>query len=153
MDNKVQSYDRLSKQIKSFLSEEMPWYSHLSNFARLYYDAFAPLWVGFYIVKDNQLYIGPYQGPLACTQIEIGKGVCGTACLQSQTLVVPNVHEFEGHIACSTESNSEIVVPIFDANGKAVAVLDIDSVHYNHFDQIDQEFLERIVKEFTKFFA
>lgn len=108
-------------------------------------EQFEHHWIGFYLVdeKRNHLYLGPFQGPLACTQISFGKGVCGSAWEKKQTFIVADVHEFPGHIACSALSNSEIVVPIFKGD-QVMAVLDIDSVDFNAFDQTDQMYLEKI---------
>jgi L-methionine (R)-S-oxide reductase len=103
------------------------------------------LWVGFYRVIDSELVLGPFQGPIACTRIAKGKGVCGSAWAQNKTIVVPDVDLFPGHIACSSLSRSEIVVPVHDASGQVVAVLDIDSEEIDKFDEIDQHYLEIIV--------
>jgi len=108
-------------------------------------EQFNWFWVGFYIVKDNELVLGPFQGPVACTRIGLGKGVCGAAWEQEQTLIVPDVEAFPGHIACSSLSRSEIVVPAF-RNGKVAAVLDVDSELLNQFDETDAQFLEQVVK-------
>ena len=116
----------------------------MANVAALIHESFGFWWTGFYRVEDRQLVLGPFQGPLACTRIPFGKGVCGTAWQQAQTIVVPDVELFPGHIACSSESRSEIVVPMF--RGETVyAVLDIDSRELNTFDSTDREWLEKIV--------
>ena len=118
--------------------------ANLANVAAALKEQFGWLWVGFYLVKGEQLVLGPFQGPVACTRIRKGKGVCGTAWAQMKTLIVPDVEKFPGHIACSSLSRSEIVVPVVK-NGEVVAVLDVDSVDVNTFDEADQRFLELIV--------
>lgn len=117
----------------------------LSNFTALLKETFESFsWVGFYILYDDVLFLGPFQGRMACDRIPLGNGVCGTAAAQLQTLIVPDVHHFEGHIACDTASNSEIVVPVFN-NGMLWGVLDIDSTAFNNFDETDRFYLEKIV--------
>jgi len=144
------SYDELFKQVQA-LSEDVNFdITILSNISALIYDALDNLnWCGFYILKDNALLLGPFQGKVACTRIEIGKGVCGTSVKQNSTIVVPNVHEFPGHIACDSASNSEIVIPIHK-NGCIYGVLDIDSPMLNRFDDNDKVGLEAIVLEIEK---
>ena len=115
----------------------------MANIAAALHEAFGFWWTGFYRVDGQQLVLGPFQGPIACTRIPFGRGVCGTAWQRGETVVVPNVHEFPGHIACSTASNSEIVVPI-RRNGEIIAVLDIDSTEFNTFDATDRYYLEQI---------
>ena len=117
----------------------------MANVAAALHEAFGFWWTGFYRVEGQQLVLGPFQGPIACTRIPYGKGVCGTAWQRAQTIIVPNVHEFAGHIACSSASNSEIVVPILH-DGQVVAVLDIDSTDFNTFDETDQLYLEKIAE-------
>jgi GAF domain-containing protein len=122
--------------------------ANLANISALLKTYFNFWWCGFYLVNDKQqLELGPFQGPVACTLIQYGKGVCGTSWQRGETIIVPNVHEFEGHIACSSASNSEIVVPLFRDN-KVIGVLDIDSEHFNHFDEMDKHYLEALVKLF-----
>jgi GAF domain-containing protein len=116
----------------------------MANVAAALHEAFGFWWTGFYRVEGQQLVLGPYQGPIACTRIPYGKGVCGTAWQRAETVIVPNVHEFAGHIACSSASNSEIVVPVLH-DEQVVAVLDIDSKDFNTFDEIDKKYLEKIV--------
>ena len=118
----------------------------MANIAAMLHETFGFWWTGFYrvIPESVQLVLGPFQGPVACTRIAFGKGVCGTAWERKGTVVVPDVHQFPGHIACSSASNSEIVVPVF-RNEEVVAVLDIDSTDFNTFDDTDKEWLERIV--------
>ena len=120
--------------------------ANMANMAALLHEAFGFWWTGFYRVdpESDQLVLGPFQGPVACTRINFGKGVCGTAWERAETVIVPDVHQFPGHIACSSASNSEIVIPVFQGN-KVIAVLDIDSTEFNTFDQTDKEWLEKIV--------
>ena len=119
--------------------------ANMANMAAMIHETFGFWWTGFYIVKGEQLVLGPFQGPVACTRIPYGKGVCGTSWQRQETIVVPDVEEFPGHIACSSLSRSEIVVPIF-SNGSVYAVLDIDSKELATFDDIDKEWLEKIVE-------
>ena len=119
--------------------------ANLSNLSSLIHFTFNFWWTGFYFVDGQQLVLGPFQGPLACTRIPYGKGVCGTAWKEGRTIVVPDVEQFPGHIACSSESRSEIVVPIFK-DGKVWAELDIDSKEFNTFDEIDKQWLELLIK-------
>ena len=142
---KTEKYQELYKQLQSLLSGEYDQLANMANMAALIHETFGFWWTGFYIVKDEQLVLGPFQGPIACTRIPYGKGVCGTAWQRQETIVVPDVEEFPGHIACSSLSRSEIVVPIF--RGTSVyAVLDIDSKELATFDDIDKEWLEKTVK-------
>lgn len=140
---KEEKYQEIIPQIQSLISGEPDLIANMANIAAVLHEAFHFWWTGFYIVKNNELVLGPFQGPVACTRIPYNRGVCGTAWAQAKTLVVPNVHEFPGHIACSSESKSEIVVPI-RKNGEVIAVLDIDSAEYNTFDNIDKTYLEQI---------
>ena len=121
-----------------------PLVSKMANLSSLIQEYFNHLWVGFYFVdkNKNELYLGPFQGALACTKIQYGKGVCGTAWAKNVILNVEDVHDFDGHIACSTHSNSEIVVPILDKDHEVIAVLDIDSINFNQFENIDEENLQ-----------
>ena len=145
---KEEIYKEILPQIESILSGETDLIANTSNFCAMLKEAFDFWWVGFYFVKQTkdsqQLVLGPFQGPLACTRINYGKGVCGTAWKQKQTIIVPNVDEFPGHIACSSLSKSEIVVPVV-RNGEVVAVLDIDSKELNTFSFTDKEYLEDIL--------
>ena len=147
---KVQIYEALIPQIKSLIEGEEDIYANFANIAAALKVAFDFFWVGFYLVKpDNSQYgkslvLGPFQGPVACTRIAIGKGVCGTAWQQATCLTVPDVDQFPGHIACSSLSKSEIVVPIFNS-GYVSAVLDIDSSELNTFDKTDEKYLTKIV--------
>jgi GAF domain-containing protein len=142
-------YDELAPQIESLVSHETDLVANLANIAAVLKEAFGFFWVGFYLAKDRELVLGPFQGPLACTRIKFGEGVCGQAFLTAKTLIVPNVDEFPGHIACSTGSRSEIVVPVFDANGKTVGVLDVDSDKLNDFGESDACGLEAIASLIT----
>ena len=142
--SKSTKYQELYKQIKSVVSDESDSIANMANTAALLHEAFGFWWTGFYIVRDNQLVLGPFQGTVACTRIGFGKGVCGTAWKMRETVIVPDVHQFPGHIACSSLSQSEIVVPILN-NGEVYAVLDIDSKDFSTFDETDKEWLEKIV--------
>lgn len=141
--SKSEKYEQLLPQIEALISVEDDLVANLANIAAVLKYNFHFFWVGFYLFKKEELVLGPFQGPLACTRIKIGKGVCGTAFEKRRTIVVPNVNEFEGHIACSSETQSEIVTPII-VNKKAVAVLDVDSEQLNHFDATDQLYLEKL---------
>jgi len=141
---KQETYQTLLPQIESLISGETDVIANMANIAAALHEAFGFWWTGFYRVEGQQLVLGPFQGPIACTRIPYGKGVCGTAWQRAETVIVPNVHEFAGHIACSSASNSEIVVPILH-DGQVVAVLDIDSKDFNNFDEIDKKYLEKIV--------
>ena len=142
---KENRYDELYRQIRSILEGETDSVANMANPAALIHETFGFWWTGFYIVKDNQLVLGPFQGPVACTRIPFGKGVCGSAWKSQETIVVPDVEEFPGHIACSSLSRSEIVVPIFEGND-VKAVLDIDSKELSTFDETDRFWLEKIVR-------
>ena len=143
--NKIEKYQSLLPQIESLISGESDPIANMANVAAVLHDAFGFCWTGFYRVEGQQLVLGPFQGPIACTHIPYGKGVCGTAWQRAETVIVPNVHDFPGHIACSSASNSEIVVPVI-RNNQVIAVLDIDSTDFNTFDETDQLYLEQIVK-------
>ena len=145
--NKTEKYQHLYEQIKALLNKEKDEIANMANVAALIHETFNFWWTGFYRVIDNELVLGPFQGPVACTRIAYGRGVCGTAWKESQTIVVKDVHEFPGHIACSSASQSEIVVPIFKEN-QVIAVLDIDSEKLATFDEIDKEWLEKTVSLF-----
>ena len=135
----------LYNQIKSLIQNENDTIANMSNVAAIIHETFKFWWTGFYRVINNELVLGPFQGPVACTRIGYGKGVCGTSWKEAKTIVVEDVHEFPGHIACSSASKSEIVVPIFKDN-QVVGVLDIDSENLATFDNIDKEWLERIIE-------
>lgn len=141
--NKIALYQTLLPQIESLVAGETDTIANMANVAAALHEAFGFWWTGFYRVEGQQLVLGPFQGPIACTRIPYGKGVCGTAWQRAETVIVPNVHNFPGHIACSSASNSEIVVPLI-RNNQVVAVLDIDSKDFNTFDDTDQFYLEQI---------
>lgn len=141
---KAEQYEMLIPQIKSLIEGETDLIANLGNIAAALKEQFGWLWVGFYWVKDGQLVLAPFQGPVACTRIHKGKGVCGAAWANAATLIVPDVEAFPGHIACSSLSKSEIVVPII-RHGEVLGVLDLDSVEYGEFDEEDKYFLEQIV--------
>jgi GAF domain-containing protein len=142
--DKTEQYQSLIPQIEALVFGEKDLVANLANICAALKEQFGWFWVGFYLVKNNELVLGPFQGPVACTRIAYGKGVCGAAWEQGQTLVVPDVEAFPGHIACSSLSRSEVVVPIFE-NGDIVAVLDVDSELLDHFDSTDAAYLEQIV--------
>jgi GAF domain-containing protein len=148
MEEKEKQYQLLLKQAQALVKDETNLIANMSNLSSLIHFTFGFWWTGFYLVDGKQLVLGPFQGPLACTRIPYGKGVCGTAWAEKKTLVVPDVEQFPGHIACSSESRSEIVVPIFK-DGEVWAELDIDSKELNTFDEIDKQWLEQIVKVLT----
>ena len=143
--SKEEKYELLYKQIASVIESESDTIANLANVAAMIHHTFGFWWTGFYRVIDGELILGPFQGPLACSRIAHGRGVCGTAWKERRTQVVPDVEQFPGHIACSSASKSEIVVPIF-REGEVAAVLDIDSEHLATFDETDRLWLERIVE-------
>ena len=143
--SKSDKYQELYQQIKCVVSGETDLIANMANTAALLHESFGFWWTGFYLVKDEQLVLGPFQGPIACTRIAFGKGVCGTAWARKESIVVPDVHLFPGHIACSSLSQSEIVVPMFNKDS-VFAVLDIDSKELSTFDQTDKEWLEKICR-------
>lgn len=145
MMEKEEKYRLLTAQIKSLIIGENDSISVMANICAAIHEAMGFFWTGFYVVKDNELRLGPFQGPVACMHIGFGRGVCGTAWKERQTLVVPDVEQFPGHIVCSSLSRSEIVVPVFDAIGQVKAVLDIDSKELATFDSVDRQWLEQIV--------
>jgi len=141
--DKTSQYLSLVPQIKALLEGEPDLVANMGNITAALKEQFNWLWVGFYVVKDNELVLAPFQGPVACTRIRKGRGVCGTSWQNAATLIVPDVEQFPGHIACSSLSRSEIVIPVFK-DGEVVAVLDADSELLQHFDTTDQLFLEEI---------
>lgn len=141
---KAEKYEALIPQIEALISGEPDLYANLANTAAALKEAFGFFWVGFYLVKNEQLVLGPFQGPIACTRINFGKGVCGTAWKEAKTQLVPDVDAFPGHIACSSASKSEIVVPVFNRNEVAM-VLDVDSDVLADFDETDQKYLEELM--------
>lgn len=142
---KEEKYTLLCKQIAAIIEDESDPIANMANVAAMIHHTFGFWWTGFYRVVDGELVLGPFQGPLACSRIAYGRGVCGTAWKEATTQVVPNVDEFPGHIACSSASKSEIVVPLMK-DGEVIAVLDIDSEHLATFDSTDKEWLERIAE-------
>ncbi len=144
--SKEEQYIALIPQIRGLTDGESDLVANLANISAALKEQFHWWWVGFYIVKDNELVLGPFQGPVACTRIRKGRGVCGTSWQNAETVVVPDVEQFPGHIACSSISKSEIVIPVI-RNGEVVAVMDVDSELPDHFDHTDQRFLEKIVSE------
>jgi len=143
--SKEEKYLNLIAQIDALISGEPDLIANLANVAAALKQTFDFFWVGFYLVKEGTLVLGPFQGPIACTRIVYGKGVCGTAWKERKTIIVPNVELFPGHIACSSESKSEIVVPLFSGE-EVIGVLDVDSDQLNDFDETDGRFLEEICK-------
>lgn len=146
---KQEAYEALLPQIEALISDEGDLIANLANVAAALKEAFNFFWVGFYLKKNQELVLGPFQGPIACTRIAFDKGVCGAAYTQKKTLVVPNVEEFPGHIACSSDSKSEIVVPIFKGD-EVVMVLDVDSEQLNDFNETDQRALDQLAKIIAK---
>lgn len=140
---KTEQYESLFSQIKGLLEGEKDLVANLANICGALKEQFGWLWVGFYLVKGDQLVLGPFQGPVACTRIQKGKGVCGSSWEQEKTLIVPDVEKFPGHIACSSRSRSEIVVPLL-SDGRVVGVLDVDSEQLNSFDDTDALYLKKI---------
>jgi len=143
--DKQEQYQSLIPQIKALLEGETDLVANLANIAAALKEQFGWFWVGFYWVKNNELILGPFQGPVACTRIRKGRGVCGTSWAEAKTLIVPDVEKFPGHIACSSLSKSEIVVPVI-RNGAVVGVLDVDASELDQFDEVDQRYLEEIVQ-------
>ena len=142
--------DTLPAQLESLISVDKYEITSLSNMSALIFNSLQDVsWAGFYLVRDGKLILGPFQGKIACTEIKFGKGVCGTTAEKKETIIVKNVHEFPGHIACDSESNSEIVVPIFK-NGELYGVLDLDSKKLERFDEKDKILLESMVKILEK---
>lgn len=147
--DKTEQYTALIPQIKGLLTGEPDLVANLANTAAALKEQFGWLWVGFYLVKEEELVLGPFQGPVACTRIRKGRGVCGTSWAKAETLVVPDVEKFPGHIACSSLSRSEIVVPLMK-NGVVWGVLDVDSTELATFDNTDKKYLEEIVTLLTE---
>lgn len=144
-ENKEEKYKVLTPQIEALIGNEKDLIANLANAAAALHQTFGFFWVGFYIVRNDELVLGPFQGPIACTRIKPGRGVCGTAWESARTIVVADVEKFPGHIACNSESRSEIVVPLL-SNGIVFGVLDIDSNRLNDFDETDQKYLENICR-------
>lgn len=148
---KQQKYEELLPQLKHLLLPSDDLIANLANCSAALKTVFNFWWVGFYLVKNKQLILGPFQGPVACTTIQLGKGVCGASWKQAATIIVENVNDFPGHIACSSASLSEIVVPII-LNNEVVAVMDVDSEHLAHFDEIDKKYLEELANYLAELF-
>ena len=140
-----ETYDSLVPQIAALVDGELDLIANLANITAALKQAFGFFWVGFYLKKENQLVLGPFQGPVACTRIAFDKGVCGAAYTRRETILVPDVEQFPGHIACNSASKSEIVVPVFDQTGRVTMVLDVDSDVLNDFSEVDAKGLARIV--------
>lgn len=149
--SKADKYQTLLPQLKALVADEEDLVANCANVSAALRQTFGFFWVGFYFVKGDELVLGPFQGDIACTRIRLGKGVCGTAWKLQKTVLVPDVNQFEGHIACSAASRSEIVVPIIK-DGIVRSVLDVDSAELNDFDETDQYFLEELAKELAHLF-
>ena len=147
---KEEQYKLLVSQIEALIDGEKDTIAIMSNVAAAIHQTMGFWWTGFYRVVADELVLGPFQGPVACMHIPYGKGVCGTAWQRGETVIVPDVEQFPGHIACSSESKSEIVVPVYGSDGKVMAVLDIDSEHLATFDDTDRKYLENICKLFKE---
>lgn len=143
--SKAEKYETLIPQIKALVTGEPDLTANLANIASALKYGMDFFWVGFYLVKSDELVLGPFQGPIACTRISLGKGVCGTSWERAETLVVPNVDEFPGHIACSSDSKSEVVLPALK-NNEVALILDVDSDQVNDFDEVDKEHLEKLMR-------
>ena len=143
---KAQKYEALIPQIQALIAGETDLVANLANIAASLKYGLGFFWVGFYLVKNQQLVLGPFQGPVACTRIMPGKGVCGAAWQQAKTIIVPDVDQFPGHIACSSDAKSEIVIPV-QINGQVAMVLDVDSDQLNAFDATDQQYLSKILQQ------
>jgi L-methionine (R)-S-oxide reductase len=141
---KEEQYQSVTPQINALVDGEPDLIANLANTVAALKEQFGWFWVGFYLVKEDELVLGPFQGPVACTRIKMGRGVCGTSWQKAETLIVPDVEKFPGHIACSSLSKSEIVVPVI-RNNRVIAVLDVDSDAYNSFDELDKIYLEKVV--------
>lgn len=144
--DKTETYKTLIPQLEALVHGETDLTANLANVAAALKETFGWFWVGFYLVKNNELVLGPFQGPIACTRIGYGKGVCGTAWRDRKSLLVPDVEKFPGHIACSSSSVAEIVVPVLDSNGQVIGVLDVDSERFDVLDKTDIVYLEKIVR-------
>ena len=141
--SKTERYEALIPQLKALIASETDQVANYANISAVLKECFGFFWVGFYRVIENELVLGPFQGPIACTRISFGKGVCGTAWKEMKTILVPDVENFPGHIACSSQTKSEIVVPVF-VDGKVIAVLDVDSDLNDNFDELDVKYLEML---------
>lgn len=151
--SRKEMYESLLPQVEGLISGETDTIANLANIAAVLKEAFGFFWVGFYIKKENQLVLGPFQGPIACTRINFDKGVCGYCYRTKEIVIVPDVDEFPGHIACSSASKSEIVVPVFDHTGEVLMVLDVDSDKLDDFSEHDKEGLEKMMQLLEKTFT
>ncbi|MBP7262156.1 MAG: GAF domain-containing protein [Bacteroidia bacterium] len=149
--SKEERYTSLLPQIFALVEGEPDLTANLANVTAALKETFQWWWIGFYLVKENELVLGPFQGPVACTRIASGKGVCGSSWVKKETIVVTDVEQFPGHIACSSASRSEIVVPVKKGE-QVVAVLDADSEHLSHFDEVDKQFLEQLCQRLSELF-
>ena len=147
---KAEQYQSIIPQIQAIIEDETDVIANLANICAALKQQFDWFWIGVYLVKDNELVLGPFQGPIACTRIAIGRGVCGSAWQQQQVIIVPDVDQFPGHIACSSASRSEIVLPIMK-NGECLGVLDIDSSELNQFDEVDAKYLKQLIAMIENF--
>lgn len=147
---KAEQYQSIIPQIQAIIEDETDVIANLANICAALKQQFDWLWIGFYLVKDNELVLGPFQGPIACTRIAIGRGVCGRAWQQQQVIIVPDVDQFPGNIACSSASRSEIVLPMMK-NGECLGVLDIDSSELNQFDEVDAKYLKQLIAMIENF--
>lgn len=143
--SKEEKYQQLFPQIKSLIEGEQDKIANMGNLCAALKYGMDFFWVGFYLIQNNELVLGPFQGPVACTRIQIGKGVCGTAWQRNEVVIVDDVDQFPGHIACSSLSKSEIVLPLYNSSKEIIGVLDVDSEHYKTFDKTDEEWLKKIV--------
>jgi len=141
---KAEQYQSLIPQIEALLTGETDFVANMANVSAALKEQFNWFWVGFYLVKNDELVLGPFQGPVACTRIKKGKGVCGSSWEKNKTIIVPNVDDFPGHIACASASKSEIVLPLIKGD-EVIGVLDVDSEFLNHFDETDQTYLEQVI--------
>ncbi len=148
--SRAEKYEQLLPQIAAVVGHETDWIANLANIAAMFKETFGFFWIGFYRRVGEELVLGPFQGPLACTRMAMGRGVCGTSAARKETIVVPDVDQFPGHIACSSLSKSEIVVPLVQ-NGQTVLILDVDSTELNDFDAIDAFYLEKTVELLRSF--
>jgi L-methionine (R)-S-oxide reductase len=144
-ESKTLQYESIFPQIEALLVGEDDLIANLANIAAALKEQFKWFWVGFYLVKNDELVLGPFQGPVACTRIKKGRGVCGASWEREEVLIVPDVNAFPGHIACSAVSQSEIVLPLYQ-NGKVIGVMDVDSENLSHFDELDARYLNKIIK-------
>ncbi|MDR9397661.1 MAG: GAF domain-containing protein [Salibacter sp.] len=144
---KEEKYKQLIQQVKALVDGETNRIANMANVCAALKEVFNFFWIGFYLVENDQLVLGPFQGPVACTRISKGKGVCGTAWSKNKTMLIPDVEQFPGHIACSAQSKSEIVLPFYNGQNQIAGVLDIDSDQLNSFDETDSQYLEKLLNE------